>query len=260
MIPHFLFYILWLGFGFSNFDLFNELRLFNLAFSISDSELSRLSQNKTVIKGRVVDVNGRSIPNAKITLQVAPESDLIVFVLTDKDGNFMYEIDLQTGKSKKHVEKLFVTPPLPNGTCAFIGPPYHDTPLDFSLRQTGREIVIRGGETLDVGDITPSLRYVVAELTLMDKNNLPLLLHRQDWEKTWVRIRDNKGNTISTSTIAKSKISEAVNLSKGSILLAMPEGHWSIEFKTPHNQWAWSEPLMLPLLGTVTVREKITWR
>lgn len=260
MISHFLFYVLWFSLGFSNFDLLNELRLFNLAFSISDSELSRLSQNKTVIKGRVIDVNGRPIPNAKITLQVAPESDLIVFVLSDKDGTFIYEIDVQPDKSKRLVEKLFVTPPLPNGTCSFIGPPYHDTPLDFSLRQTGREIVIQVGETLDVGDITPSLRYVVAELTLVGKNNLPLLLHRQDWEKTWVRIRDNKGNIISISTIAKSKIYEAVNLSKGSILLAMPEGHWSIELKTPQNQWAWSEPLKLSMFGAVTLREKIIWR
>ncbi len=203
---------------------------------IKFSNFYKVSQHKILISGRVVDIKGEPLPNAIIRLDVAPEGDLITSVLTASDGTFFYEDDSPLLKNKR---KLFVAAPLPSGTCTFIGPPYDDTPSNFYLRKTGKRIEVFAGTILKVGDITPSVTYKVVELILMGENNAPLLTQMQDWQKTWIRVRDSKNRIITTSTIAQSKIHQAVNLSASSIKLAMPAGRWSIEFKTPRSGTLW---------------------
>ncbi|HXG63607.1 MAG TPA: ankyrin repeat domain-containing protein [Blastocatellia bacterium] len=186
------------------------------------------------VKGRVVDNHGRPIANARVGLRVPePQSpDVLASSLTDEEGRFSASesSSAPTDKATLYViappEDAHVVLDAMFGRFAYLGP---------SMR--GRVVHFDGNQEVDVGDVSPQIRYGRVVIRLFDQEGAPLPPDSDRWSNLVLRVRDSAGDVVEASagvTDAGKRRRES------SLILALPEGKWSIEVGVFGDAYSWN--------------------
>src|SRR5947209_15926781 len=95
-------------------------------------------------------------------------------------------------------------------------------------RFKGQRILVKKNIPLDLGDVPVQVRYGIVKVNLRDRNGALLITNIESWRGVWLRVRDTRGRTITTTSLSINNVQEAVNAAESSITVALPEGTWRI--------------------------------
>jgi len=147
------------------------------------------------------------------------------FVESDASGNFLF---YEAEESFLTERRLYVTGPSPHGAVQLIPAPFNMFPQLREKRFKGQRILVKKNIPLDLGDVPVQVRYGIVKVNLRDRNGALLITNIESWRGVWLRVRDTRGRTITTTSLSINNVQEAVNAAESSITVALPEGTWRI--------------------------------
>jgi hypothetical protein len=207
------------------------LMIWNFLFFVllSSSQQTRQAEYTVSVQGRAVDAFGHPVKDARIVVSPLPEpvvGDIVYLTKADNDGSFRYS---QTERGPKHERLLYVVGPFHEGSVSLISPPFYELPKIPTEQYAGRRILIRPNEVVDVGDVPIQIRYETVNVHILDQSGTPILVHADQWEYVWLRIRNLRRDIICESGLSRDDIHNKVHLSESMIPLDIPEGTWRLE-------------------------------
>jgi hypothetical protein len=186
---------------------------------------------KRLICGRVVDERGNPVTGALVTLAPATLNPkwgadiLLPGALSEKDGAFC--IESFERETKDADARLYVTATCRTGDLTLVDPPFESLPSRPSAF-TGKLVNLKTDRT-DVGDINLQVIYPHVTLRILDRGGRPLLTQREQWSPVWLRVKDQRGTVVKEGGLSSGQIESAVDVTRSSINLALPQGVWRIE-------------------------------
>ena len=216
---------------------------------------SSQSEERFVVKGRVVDDAGVVLPGSVVVLLSGESVDgcLVEYHRTDAEARFRIEGTYSALQSSKLV--LFALSEYASDAVVPIAPPF-SLLRNRSPQFVGVPVSItnRAGE-IDVGDIRLQVRYGTVVVAFQDQNGTPLLVDQVRKDGLWLRIRDAYGDVVSEKALSPEELPR-VNTG---LKIALPEGRWRIEaaLEGDASYWHPSESELIiqktdvPLRGTI---------
>jgi hypothetical protein len=203
-------------------------------FCIAVLGSSALSQQRyeATIRGTIVDQNGQPA-NAAVTFN-NPESirtkdcwvkDTTVF--TDRNGQF--SLREHCGLSVRNVT-LFVEPATGfEGAQTPIRAPYWTSLRETKGEFSGLNVRLEKNQDVDLGSIPLKVNYRRVQLAVLGKNGKPYYKSRDDWAKFVLIVRNPSGIAVGSEALSTNDRENSVDLKRGVVLLALPEGTWTLE-------------------------------
>jgi len=118
-------------------------------------------------------------------------------------------------------------------------PPFDRIPSLKERRFASRSIEIKENAEIDVGNVRIQVSYGAINVRLRDVNGSPLVLDERAWTYVWLRIRNQRGETVKFGSFSISDIEASVNLADSSAKVALPEGTWYIEGSLKEDKGPW---------------------
>lgn len=188
------------------------------------------------IKGVVVDEKGRPVPRAVIIFDnsetrtskcwIADNLDTNR-VIADGAGQFFYNEYCDT---ENRTIVLF--------TEAATGYDSAQTPIHApfwpelrrnNARFAGLAVKLQGNQNIDLGTIPIQVWYSRVELFVTDKKGRPYYKSDDDWSTYALIVRDERGDAVGSDGLSISDIRNNIRIDRGSVMLALPDGKWTLE-------------------------------
>ncbi|PYT00902.1 MAG: hypothetical protein DMF63_04335 [Acidobacteria bacterium] len=204
------------------------------------SNASSQQRYGATINGTVVDQQGRPA-RASVTF-TNPESirgegcwvkDTTVF--TDSNGNF--SLREHCGLSVRNVT-LFVEPVIGfDGAQTPIRAPYWTSLRESEAKFSGLNLRLEGSKDVDLGLIPLKVNYRQIELAVLGKNGKPYFKSLDAWTKFVLIVRNANGIAVGSEALSTNDLENSVDLRRGVVLLALPEGAWTLELLKDWNDF-----------------------
>lgn len=210
------------------------LALFILMLSMQAAQ----GQGTKFISGRVVDAAQRPVANALVTLQPlrSPITEttesvdgLIAEYKTDSNGRFRIAVSF----SSQQKARLYVTMPVPPNAYAPLTAPFLN--LTGARLFAVQTVAINETGDTNVGDVPVNVRYSTAVIHLQDSSGLPLLKRKNGPPPIRLRVRDARSDIVSEDNVP----SQAIRENDSSVVIALPEGIWSLELALDSKDTLW---------------------
>lgn len=210
--------------------LYRTLLILYLIFVCSG--IGNAQEYTTVINGRAIDENGNPVKGASIGLRsitgvlgTDSTSWYESQVLSDNDGIFNVK---NTSKIKVRNRQLFVSAPMPE-RARVLGYPPTEYLLNSIIPFYGIPIQINGEEKIQIGDVPIQLYYGIVKLKLLKNNGKPIYKSLDEWRlHLTIVLRDENGKFIDAGGLSLDDVRNSIDLKKGTITLAIPEGKWQL--------------------------------
>lgn len=192
------------------------------------------AQYKTLLTGRSVDSKGKPVAEAIIIFDVAPElkgencDGENMGVMSGNDGRFAIKVDCEKPDTTIF---LFVVPSSRNNEMTMLAPPFDDS-LRTEARFAGVPILIKKNKNTELGDVPVQVSSSTVELYILDKSGQPYFKSTSDWAKLIVLLRGSDGYFVTGLGLSTNDLERRINLEKGYLRLALPEGEWTIDLVT----------------------------
>jgi len=210
------------------------------AQSLTSSQAATRRAFRYRVRGRVVDQSGRPVAHARIVVDAGPPTsweDVSYFVESDESGRFLFYDGEEA--TPNHIRFLYVTGPVPGNARSPIMPPFNRIPSLRERRFASRRIKIRENAETDLGDVRIQVSYGAINVRFRDVNGRPLVLDEKAWTYVWLRVRNQRGQTVKFGSFSISDIEASVNLADSSAKVALPEGTWYIEGSLKEDKGPW---------------------
>lgn len=187
---------------------------------------------KALVHGRIVDDAGNPVARARVALESLPENNIDGFsynemAITDKDGKFIVE----NTSTKAHRErKLFVSGPFPENAIRLVDLPpsvrFRRLKPDFHVMS----VVLTKDIVVDLGDVKIKVGIGLVEITLVDSKGDPYFKTDESWRANFYVLRNEKNEVYMARGISGFDTESRIDIEKGMIRFAIPEGTWRVEF------------------------------
>lgn len=198
-------------------------------------------QYKSIIKGKVLNNFGQPVENAIVVFDVAENFYKNICwvknntVFSDKEGNFVHE---EYCSLKNRKVSLFIVPKVGlSNSDAPLYPPFWSTLRRNNPKFAGLSVNIEGNQEIDLGNVPIQVWYNKFELFVLNKNSKPYYKNNDDWGNFHLIVRDELGDDVGSSALSIRDIENKVNIEKGLVKIALPEGSWVLELLADENDY-----------------------
>jgi len=210
---------------------FKVLEILGMIFLFSAFSIMAQTYTSTV-KGRVIDDYGNPVANAVVDLETITDGDIDLVsyarnsTYTDKDGKFVVE---NTSTQANRKRKLFISGPLFENAISLIDLPPNDNLRRLKPDLQVDTISLKENDSVDVGDTRIRVWSGVVEISLLGENDQPYFQTERDWRRSYYVLRGESGEPVVARGISGYDTELRINVKKGLIRFAVPEGTWTIE-------------------------------
>jgi hypothetical protein len=193
-------------------------------------------QRKCFVHGKVVDANGTPVNHAYVVLDAEPPEsweDLIGSIESDAEGNFSAETLCPVPRRRQW---LYVTSPLSFDNLVLYSPPFRRN-RETDSRFMGQVVKnTKAVDFIDLGQVRLQVSYTTVTLHLQNEVGAPLI---NDWRPVWLKVRNDRRQTVSDGGLSIRNIETAVDKPTSSIRIQLPEGTWWLEINTNEDRGKW---------------------
>jgi hypothetical protein len=153
-------------------------------------------------------------------------------VVTDSEGRFVLE---EHCTLKNREISLFIMPTTGLDFLQLpVRPPYWTGLQESDSKFAGIKVRLEGNQHVDIGKVRVPIKFGRMELFVLRRDGLPLYKTRDEWSRFILVVRDEKGNAVGDQALSIRDIESSVKPERGALMLALPEGIWTLELL---NDW-----------------------
>ena len=210
-----------------------------LYFSVGASAQAKFS---SVITGTVIDSNGSPVVGANVTFDNSNGlsnkgcwvKDNAVF--TDISGRFVNK-DICSLAQRSGL--LFISRFYSDlRTLVPISTPFWADLQKYDKRFAGMEIQMDGNRETILGNVPVQVSFATVEVFVLNKRRKPLYASLDDWSNFILIVRNDQDQAVGSASLSTFDLEEGVvNVKKGSVLISLPEGTWTLEMLKDWNDF-----------------------
>lgn len=215
------------GLGEGNYGSLISIVVLLILFSTANAQTY-----KTVVKGRIVDIEGNPVSRAIVSLESDGNEQIDVVsdsetVYTDASGRFAVE---NISVKAKRERNLFVSGPFPENAIGLVDIPPTKSMLRLMPGLRIRSVDLDKSTSVDLGDLEMKIGMQLVEVALLTSGGEPFYDTADAWNSGCYVLRGKDGRPYIARGISTRDTELRINVEKGSIRFAIPEGIWSIDF------------------------------
>ena len=200
------------------------------------SSVNAQLQRKCFVRGKVVDANGTPVKRAYVVLDAGPPEsweDLILSVESDSEGNFSSETLCPVPRGQQW---LYITSPLSFDNLVPYDPPFRRN-RETDSRFMGQVVKNTNPvDFIDLGNVRLQVSYATVTVRVQNELGAPLI---HDWRSVWLKVRNDRRQTVSEGGLSIHNIETAIDKSSSSMRIQLPEGTWWLEINTHEDRGKW---------------------